>query len=147
MVAWVTRLLGRMVSVREDETTVSVLMFAYSFLAMTAHNIVKPVFKSKFIDHLGADNLPYVLLASSFLIGVLMHAYSVAARRLPRRHVVPLTQSALIVLLLVFWVLLRTGATWVTVGLYLFGQIFGILLIDRKSTRLNSSHLGISYAV
>ena len=137
MVAWVTRLLGRMVSVREDETTVAVLMFAYSFLAMTAHNIVKPVFKSKFIDHLGADNLPYVLLASSVLIGILMHAYSVAARRLPRRHVVPLTQSALIVLLVVFWLLLRTGATWVTVGLYFFGQIFGILLISQFWTLAN----------
>ncbi len=52
------------------------LMFAYSFLAMTSHNILKPVTKSKFIDQLGSDNLPYVLMASSVLIGVLMHLYS-----------------------------------------------------------------------
>jgi ATP/ADP translocase/HEAT repeat protein/CRP-like cAMP-binding protein len=137
MDSWVRRALGRVVSVRDEEVTVALLMFAYSFLAMTAHNIVKPVFKSKFIDHLGADNLPYVLLASSLLIGILMHAYSVAARRLPRRHVVPLTQAGLIVLLLVFWLLLRTGATWVTVGLYFFGQIFGILLISQFWTLAN----------
>ena len=37
---WVQRVLGRVVSLREDETTVALLMFAYSFLAMTAHNAV-----------------------------------------------------------------------------------------------------------
>ena len=37
-------------------------MFAYSFLAMTAYNIVKPITRSKFISDLGADNLPYVQL-------------------------------------------------------------------------------------
>src|SRR5262245_56893768 len=56
------------------------------------------------------------------------------------------------------WLLTRLGGGWrnaitsvvidrtVGVGLLIaFG--FGILLLDRKSTRLNSSHLGISYAV
>jgi AAA family ATP:ADP antiporter len=125
------------ISLREDEMTGALLMFAYSFLAMTAYNIVKPVFKSKFIDHLGADNLPYVLMASSMLIGLLMHGYSAVARRLPRRHVVPMTQSALIGILVVFWLLLQTGAIWVTIALYFFGQIFGILLISQFWTLAN----------
>ena len=33
-------------------------MFAYSFLAMTAYNILKPLTRSQFIKNLGADNLP-----------------------------------------------------------------------------------------
>jgi hypothetical protein len=47
---WAQRVLGRVVSLREDETTVALLMFAYSFLAMTAHNILRPITGSNFID-------------------------------------------------------------------------------------------------
>ena len=43
MDSWVNRVLRKVIPVREDETTVALLMFAYSFLAMTAHNILKPV--------------------------------------------------------------------------------------------------------
>ncbi len=133
----VSGFLSKVLPVRADEAAVALLMFAYSFLAMTAYNILKPITKSKAIDHLGADNLPWVLLGSSVLIGVLMHLYGSAARRLPRRHVVPLTQSAIIVLLGVFWVLLKTEAVWVTIALYVFGQILGILLISQFWTLAN----------
>jgi ATP:ADP antiporter, AAA family len=131
------RLLGWLTNTRSGERTVALLMFAYSFLAMTSHNIVKPVTKSKFIEQLGSDNLPYVLLASSVLIGVLMHLYSGAIRRLPRQYVIPIVQSVLVVLLVLFWGLLRTGATWVTVALYFFGQILGVLLISQFWTLAN----------
>ena len=131
------RVVDRLTNTRSGERTVALLMFAYSFLAMTAHNILKPITKSKFIDQLGADNLPYVLLASSVLIGVLMHLYSGAIRRLPRQYVIPLTQSVLAVLLVLFWVLLQTGAVWVTVALYFFGQILGMLLISQFWTLAN----------
>jgi hypothetical protein len=40
------------------------MMFAYSFLAMTAYNILKPITRSQFITALGADTLPYVQLAA-----------------------------------------------------------------------------------
>jgi AAA family ATP:ADP antiporter len=112
-------------------------MFAYSFLAMTSHNILKPVTKSKFIDHLGSDNLPYVLMASSVLIGVLMQVYSGGIRRLPRQYVIPIAQGVLATLLVVFWVLLRTDAVWVTVALYFFGQVLGVLLISQFWTLAN----------
>jgi ATP/ADP translocase/CRP-like cAMP-binding protein/HEAT repeat protein len=134
---WVKRLLGRVVSVREDEATVAVLMFAYSFLAMTAHNILEPVVKGKFIYGAGSQNLPWVVLASSVVIAVVMHLYSGAVRRMPRQHVVPLTQSALIAMLVVFWALLRTDAVWVMWALYLFSQMFGILLISQFWTLAN----------
>jgi ATP:ADP antiporter, AAA family len=131
MSTWVQRVLGRVVSLREDETRVALLMFAYSFLAMTAHNILKPVTGSAFIDQLGADNQPFVQLAVGLLIGVLMHLYSNAVRRLPHRRVIPITQLAIVALLVVFWVLQRTGAVWVTVGLYSLGLLLGVFLISQ----------------
>ena len=131
------RIIDRLTNTRSGERTVALLMFAYSFLAMTSHNILKPVTKSKFIDQLGSDNLPYVLMASSFLIGALMHLYGGAIRRLPRQYVIPIAQSVLAALLVVFWALLRTDAVWVTVALYFFGQILGVLLISQFWTLAN----------
>ena len=43
------RVLGRIVDVRREETVTMLLMFAYSFLAMTAYNIIKPLTRSKLI--------------------------------------------------------------------------------------------------
>ena len=62
-------------------------MFAYSFLAMTSYNILKPITRSRFITSFGAHNLPWVMLAAGLLIGVLMHQYTRAIRRAaaPRR--------------------------------------------------------------
>ena len=133
----VSRLVGRVVSLRQEDGAVALLMFAYSFLAMASYNILKPLTRSRFITDLGSDKLPYVLLASGVVIAVLMHWYSRTAERLPRRHVIPVTQAAIIALLILFSLLLRTGAEWVTVAFYVFGQILGVLLISQFWTVAN----------
>ncbi len=61
MTSRLNRLVGKFVTVWEGEAATALLMFAYSFLAMTAYNIVRPITRSKFISDLGADNLPYVV--------------------------------------------------------------------------------------
>src|SRR6266508_177256 len=131
------RLLGRVVVVRSGASTVALLMFAYSFLAMMSHNILKPVTRATFIEQLGSENYPYVLLVAGFLIAGLMHVYSLTLRRLPRRYVVPITQGGIIVVLLVFWALLRTGALWVTGGLNFLSMFLGIFLISQFWTFAN----------
>ncbi len=55
-------MLAPIVELRDGEGATALLMFTYSFLAMTAYNAVKPITRSAFIRDLGADNLPYVLL-------------------------------------------------------------------------------------
>ena len=133
----IQRVLRRVLPLRSDESSVALLMFAYSFLAMSAWNIVRPVTRSKFIDALGADNLPYVQLAAGVLIGVLMHLYTNAIGRLPRRHVIPVTQSVIIAVLVLFSGLLRTDAVWVTVAFYFVGLVLGLLLISQFWTLAN----------
>ena len=64
------RLLRPFAEVRTSESTTALLMFAYSFLAMTSYNIIQPVTRSKFISDLGAENLPYVQFVAGILIGV-----------------------------------------------------------------------------
>jgi ATP:ADP antiporter, AAA family len=137
MTSLLRRLFGSLVTLREGEAATALLMFAYSFLAMTSYNILKPITRSKFISALGADNLPYVQLAAGVLIGVLMQLYSHAIARLPRRWVIPLTQAGGVGLLLLFWFLFRTGATWVSVAFYVLGLVLGILLISQFWTLAN----------
>lgn len=131
------RLLLPIVEVRPEEIRTVLLMFAYSFTAMTAYNIVQPVTRSAFIADLGADNIPYVLFASGLLIGFIMQFYSWLAGRLAHRWALPILQLGLTSLLIVFWLLFRGGAAWVSAGFYLFGQILGTLLLSQFWTLAN----------
>ncbi|MEN3338731.1 MAG: hypothetical protein V7647_2407 [Acidobacteriota bacterium] len=131
------RLLSPIVEVRKEESFTALLMFAYSCLAMTAYNVIKPLTRSKFISHLGADNLPYVLLGAGLIIGVLMAGYAWLMARLPRRWGLPITQAGMAVLLLAFWFLFQSNATWVSVAFYVAGLFLGLLLISQFWTLAN----------
>jgi AAA family ATP:ADP antiporter len=136
--SWLRRALAPVAELREGEARTALLMFAYSFLAMTAYNIIKPITRSKFIDRLGADNIPWVLLAAALLIGVIMQGYSRLAGLLPGRAVIPVTQGGLAVLLVLFWSLF-TGSSegWIPVAFYFLGLVMGILLISQFWTLAN----------
>jgi AAA family ATP:ADP antiporter len=131
------RVLRPIVDVAEDESVTLVLMFAYSFLAMTAYNILKPITRSQFISQLGADNIPYMPLIAGLAIGVIMQGYSKGAGLLAPRWVIPTAQGLLSALLVSFWFLFKTGSTVVAAGFYLFGLVMGILLISQFWTLAN----------
>jgi len=131
-------LLQRIVVLRPGEATTAWLMFAYSFLVMTAYNIVKPITRSKAISALGADNLPYVLIGAAIVIGSLMHLYAKGIARVPRRLVAPATQAGLAGLLVAFWALFQTNAAWVSAAFFVFGLVFGLLLVSQFWTLANS---------
>jgi AAA family ATP:ADP antiporter len=136
-VTLIRRVSGSVFSIHRDEAPTAVLMFVYSFLAMTGYNVLRPVTRSKFISALGADNLPYVLLAAGVLIGVLMQGYSRSTALLPRRWIIPIAQLAMAAILVVFWVLFGSGAAWVPVAFYVFGLMLGVLLISQFWTVAN----------
>ncbi len=131
------RLIHRAVQFRQGEAPVAWLMFAYSFLAMTAYNVLKPISKSKFIVSFGADNLPYIQLAAGALIGLLMLIYTWAIARLPRRSIVPATLGPLAGVTVLFWLLFRTGGDWVSAAFFVFNVMLGILLISQFWTLAN----------
>ena len=131
------RILSPIVDVRKEESLTAFLMFAYAFLAMTAYNTIKPLTRSKYITDLGADNLPYVMLAAGFTIGILMAGYVWLMARLPQRWALPIVQGGMSVFLLLFWFLFRLDANWVSVAFYMTGLILGILLISQFWTLAN----------
>ena len=133
-----TRLLSPFAQVREGEARTALLMFAYSFLAMTSYNIIQPITRSRFISDLGAANIPYVQFAAGFLVSLIMQGYSRLTAMLPRKWVIPLSQAALVGILLLFWALFQTGQQWVSVAFYLLGLIFAILLVSQFWTLANT---------
>ncbi|HUF24270.1 MAG TPA: HEAT repeat domain-containing protein [Vicinamibacterales bacterium] len=131
------RLLAQVVSFRPGEAITAWLMFGYAFLVMTAYNVIKPATRSKAIAALGADNLPYLLILSAVAVGALMFGYSRAMARVPRARVAPVTHLALAVLLVLFWALFVAGAPWAAVAFYVFGLLFGLLVISQFWTLAN----------
>ena len=131
------RLLSSVVEVYPHERATVFLMFAYSFLAMTSYNIIKPATRSTFIVDLGAENLPFVMLAAGLLMGGVMHLYSRLVTLLPARSVIPVTQGAIIAVSVVLWFLLRTGQAWVSALFFFWGLLLGIFLISQFWTLAN----------
>jgi ATP:ADP antiporter, AAA family len=133
----IQKALSPVVELRRGEGLTAFLMFAYSFLAMTAYNAIKPLTRSKFISDFGADNLPYVLLVAGFVIGILMAGYTWLIAKLPKRWALVIIQLGIAAILLGFWFLFGTGATWVSVAFYVAGAMLGILLISQFWTVAN----------
>ena len=134
------RALARIVDVRREETVTMLLMFAYSFLAFTAYNIIQPLTRSKLIASLGAINIPYVIFGAGLFIGVLMLAYTRFYSLLPRRWALPISQAAMAAVMLAFWTLFRTRpawADWVSVGFFVWGNLLGVLVISQFWTLAN----------
>lgn len=133
-----SRLLRPIVQLRDGESTTALLMFLYSFLAMTSYNIIKPITRSEFISSLGADDLPYVTFAMGVLIGVIMQGYTRVISLVPRRAMIPVTQVGIAGLLLLFYFLFTfVGADWVAVAFYIVSLILSILLISQFWTLAN----------
>jgi AAA family ATP:ADP antiporter len=113
-------------------------MFVYSFLAMAAYNSIKPSATSKFIEDLGADNIPWVSLAAGLLMGVILQGYSWVVGKTPRLWILPGTQVVVIGLLVAFWFLFKTDQEWVSAAFYFWGRmLLGIFLISQFWTLAN----------
>ena len=137
--AIVHRVLSPIVEVREEESTTLLLLALYSFLAMTAYNILKPLATATFIDVHTVENLPIMILAAGPVIGVIMQAYTAGIARVPQRWVIQTTQVGIVAVLIAFSVIFRVGAGWWSaIGVYLFRLILGVLLISQFWTLANN---------
>jgi AAA family ATP:ADP antiporter len=132
------RVLAPVVTFREGEATTGVLMFVYSFLVMTAYNNIKPSAASKFIDDLGAENVPWAFLIAGVSMGFILNYYSRGVGKVPKLWVLPGTQLVLVSLLVGFWFLFQTGQPWVSAAFFFFGRLLlGIFLISQFWTLAN----------
>lgn len=133
----IRRVLSPVAELREGESATALLMFLSSFCSMAGYNVIKPITRSAFIKDLGADNLPWMPLATAVLIAGLMSGYAALMRVLPRRWGIPMAQAGMSVLLVGFWLLFRTEGRWVAATFYVWGLFMGILLASQFWTLAN----------
>ncbi len=133
------RLVSPIVHLRQGEAATVLLMFAYSFLAMAGYNMIKPVTRGLFIEKLGAENLPWIQFGAGIVIGLIMQTYTRVVSLAPRRWMIPITLSGIVILMTAFYFMFVSFPTnrGVAVGFYLFGLIIGILLISQFWTLAN----------
>jgi AAA family ATP:ADP antiporter len=136
----IRKLLSPVVELRKEEVATALMMFAYTFLLMWSYNIIKPITRSAFIKELGADNIPWMPLVASFVIAGFMAGYTWLVARLPQRWGLPLIQTGMAAVMVMFWFLFRTQATVVAAAFYLWGLILGVLLTSQFWTLANVTY-------
>lgn len=136
----IRKVLSPVVELRKEETTTALLMFVYSFLLMWSYNIIKPITRSTFIKQLGAENIPWMPLVAGFVIAAFMAGYTWIVARLPQRWGLPIIQTAMAGVLVVFWFLFKTQATPVAIAFYLWGLLFGVLATSQFWTLANVAY-------
>ena len=72
----IDRALGPFVDLRPGEGITTLASSLVFFLVTTSSYLIKPVRNSLFVERVGADNLPYVYIATGLLIGLLISWYA-----------------------------------------------------------------------
>ena len=88
------------------------ILFANFFLIIFAYYHIKPASRSIFIEHLGADALPYVWIGTAIVLGSIISWYHRLVEGHTRLNVVLGTCATFAVLLVAFRIMLGFGSTW-----------------------------------
>ena len=113
-------------------------LFADFFLIITAYYQVKPASRSLFIEHLGADMLPYVWIGTAAILGVGMTLYHRLVATRSRYGVVLGTCWLFLLSLLLFAVLLKNPGPALAVAFYILVDILGVVLVEQFWSLANS---------
>src|SRR5699024_10223871 len=138
------------------------LMFLYNFILLVTLYLLKPVRDSLFLVEMGPQQLPYVFMLTALVAVPVSIGYSRYSSRASLSWVINGVTFFLAASLVAIWWLLGVESPVLYYTLYIWVSIYSILVTsqfwllanalfrpmqDRKSTRLNSSHVSISYAV
>jgi len=121
---WIKKL-KFLVDIRPEEISQTVLMFAYFFLVIASHTIVKSTRDALFINKYGAEQLPYVYIGIAIVAGMFMPIYSRLAQATERGVLIIGSNIFFVVNILAFWWLFHTyDWDWLSYGLYIWASIF-----------------------
>ena len=116
----------------------ALFLFVNFFLIVMALYQLKPASRSLFIESLGAQQLPYVWIATALMMGVFIAFYHRLVDRHSRINVVLGTCLLVSALLVVFRLLLNYPGPLAAAGLYIFVDILGVVLIEQFWSLTNS---------
>jgi len=116
----------------------ALFLFVNFFLIIMAFYQLKPASRSLFIESLGAQQLPYVWIATALTMGVFIAFYHRLVERYSRINVVLGTCLVVSALLVVFRLLLNYPGPLPSACLYVFVDILGVVLIEQFWSLTNS---------
>ncbi len=99
---------------------------------------LKPASKSLFIEHLGADKLPYAWIGTALSMGVLIAGYHRLVERFQRFTVVQATLLLCTGLLIFFRFLMENPSHAGVVAFFIFVDILGVILVEQFWSLTNS---------
>lgn len=128
----VQRGLWSLLKVYPGEVSRTLMMATFFFLVVASHYVIKPVRNSLFVEHVGADNLPYVYIGTALVIGILISAYTryVVGRLSPRRLIAITYASLAGVLLLFFW-LVQHKTLAGSAAFYVWAKLYPVLAVSQ----------------
>ena len=118
------RLLRRVVDIQPGETRTTLLLFVYFFLMMAAAYVILPLKTSLFLKKLDPEQLPLAYLATAVLMSFVAAFNTRLLQTLNRKRYISLSLLFFTAGLPVFWVLFRTGQTWVSMVFWFWAEVF-----------------------
>ncbi|MBC8229056.1 HEAT repeat domain-containing protein [bacterium] len=115
------------VDIKRDEVRQTFLMFAYNFLVIASHTIVKSLRDALFIHQSGAEKLPYVYIGLALIAGIIMQGYSRIAQVSSRRQLIIGSNLFFVSNILAFWWLFHYEWQWLSYMLYIWASIFSAI--------------------
>ena len=126
---FLNRLFTRTVDVKPNEVRALWLGFAFHFIILTAYYIVKPI-----RDSIAASNrletLPWMFTATLVVMLIANAIFAAIVARMERRKFIPFAYAFFILILVLFFVLMRSGSlaqqVWTGRAFYVWVSVFNL---------------------
>ena len=123
------RLFSKIVDVKPNEARALWLGFAFHFIILTAYYIVRPI-----RDTIAASNkleaLPWMFTATLIVMVAANAVYGAIVARMDRRKFIPFAYAFFILMLILFFILMRTGSVdqqiWTGRAFYVWVSVFNL---------------------
>ncbi|MGD8699302.1 MAG: MFS transporter [Gemmatimonadales bacterium] len=133
MATVVTRLLQRVVDVKEDEVRALVLSCAFYFLILAAYYILRPI-RDEIAVESGVRSLPWLFTGTAILMFLAHPPFAALVVRLPRTRFITYTYRFFIANLLIFFALLKLGPDssniWLGRAFYWWVSVFNLFVVS-----------------
>ncbi len=110
----------------------------YFFTIIAAYYFLKPLSRSLYITYVGSSNLPYVWIATTLVLSILIPLYQWKLSKLhPLKQILTLI-SSLAILLTFFRFQLDAAGTYSAFGFYILIDVYSVLLVENFWSLINS---------
>ena len=121
----------RILDIREGEYRRTLFMGLYFFCIMLSNNILKPVSAGLFLNKFSEQRLPYLYLLIAVIGGFLAYLYTKVVVNTSLRTAVTAATMGSVVCLIVFWLRIDKGSTFLLYLFSIFVSLVGIVFLSQ----------------